>query len=449
MNSLQRLLTSCFSFVLIVLSTGCTEPPLAEADESWREVAAKYACDPDNGAIELADGFCALVFADTVGVARHLAVRDNGDVYVAIRNSQAGQGGILALRDNTGDGRADEQEMFGFDGGTGIEIRGEYLYFGADTAIVRYRLAPGELVPSSEPEMMISGFPVQRSHNVKPFTFDESGNLYVNIGAPSNTCMEESRTKGSPGMDPCPELDRQAGIWRFSADTPGQTQEADGMRYSTGIRNAVGIYWNPFQNTLFATQHGRDQLHAFFPDLYTQEQSAELPAEELLRVTENSNFGWPYCYYDQMKGMRVRSPEYGGDGQSTEGCDTYDTPDAAFPGHWAPNDLLFVGGTQFPVSYREGVLIAFHGSWNRNVGGQQGFNIVHVPYSGNEVSGEWTIFADGFSGTDEEMLSNGVAVHRPTGLAQGPEGTVFIADDKAGRIWRIIYHGDEEQLASN
>ncbi|HLV02129.1 MAG TPA: hypothetical protein VKZ59_12730 [Acidobacteriota bacterium] len=245
--------------------------------------------------LKLPEGFSATVFADQLGVARHIAVRDNGDVYIALRRLSEGHG-IVALRDSDNDGRADQIERFGEFAGSGIGIYEGYLYFSTDSPVMRYRLREGELLPEQTPEMMIEGFPEQSSHPVKPFTFDDRGHIYVDVGAPSNACQEKDRTPGSPGLDPCPQVERHAGIWRFDADRPGQTQQSDGYRYATGIRHAVALDWNFEVGELYVVQHGRDQLHQLWPDLFTEEQSAELPAEEFQLVTEGSNFGWPYCY---------------------------------------------------------------------------------------------------------------------------------------------------------
>ena len=256
--------------------------------------------DPDNGGIQLADGFSAFVVADSLGRARHIAVNTNGDIYVALRSTRNEQGGIVALRDTTGDGRADIIERFGEYGGTGIGIHNGYLYFAPDTAVYRYRLTEGELVPENPPETVVSGFLRQRQHAVKPFAFDGEGNMYVNVGAPSNACQEKMRRPGSPGLDPCPHLGRHAGIWRFSDDKLNQTQVDDGYRYASGIRNSVAIDWNPVSKKLYVVQHGRDQLEGLWPELFNDSLNAELPSEEFLMLDDVSHFGWPYCYNDHL-----------------------------------------------------------------------------------------------------------------------------------------------------
>src|SRR5690606_17672828 len=142
-------------------------------------------------------------------------------LFVALRRGDAG---IVALRDTDGDGRADLEQRFGELTGTGIDIRDGYLYFAPDTAVVRYHLRDDELLPEPDYDVVVSGLHEAGAHAAKPFTFDAAGNLYVNIGAPSNACQEEDRQPGSPAMDPCPLLDVSGGIWRFSAADLGQTQ---------------------------------------------------------------------------------------------------------------------------------------------------------------------------------------------------------------------------------
>jgi len=397
-------------------------------------------CDPDNGGIELPEGFCAVVVADSVGSARHIVVDQSGDVYVAIRQTQAVPGGIVALRDTTGDGRADVMEKFGPVGGTGIDLRDGYLYFAPDTALIRYPLAADAFVPDGSYEMVVSGLPVGGAHAAKPFTFDDQGNIYVNIGAPSNACQEQDRTVGSPAPDPCPLLERFGGIWRFPAHRTGLTYDADGERFATGIRNAVALDWNSNTNNLYALQHGRDMLSVLFSDLYTEEESAELPAEEFFLINEGDDFGWPYCYYDQIQNKKVLAPEYGGDGTEVGRCEQAENPIMAFPGHWAPNDLLFYDGSQFPQRYRNGAFIAFHGSWNRAPLPQQGYKVVFVPFDGETPSGEYEVFADGFKGV-ETLENPSDAAYRPVGLAVGPDGSLYISDSQKGRIWRVMYKG--------
>ena len=111
--------------------------------------------------------------------------------------------------------------------------------------------------------------------------------------------------------------ERAAGIWRFNARLTGQ-KPADGVRYATGLRNAVAIEWNRTANALFVVLHGRDQLNTLWPELFTAEDNAETVAEEMHRIQEGGDYGWPYAYFDVRRGMRMLAPEYGGDGRTPD-----------------------------------------------------------------------------------------------------------------------------------
>lgn len=431
------------SLLAILLFAGCS----GSETESEPQSNTKIECAPDNGGITLPDGFCASLVVDSLGRARHIAVASNGDIYVKTRSEE---GGVAALRDTTGDFKADIIKRFsdmtpmgsGILWETGMAIYNGYLWASNTESVYRWPMPEGDaLVPEGDPEIVVSGFPEQRAHASKSITFDESGHLYVAVGAPSNNCQREPRTPGSMGLDPCPQLERQAGIWRFSADSVGQTQQ-DGIRYATGLRNVVGLDWNTADNTLYAMQHGRDQLHSLWPDLYTEEENAELPAEEMLRLTKGANAGWPYCYYDWQKDKKVLAPEYGGDGQEVGRCSEFLDPVAAFPGHWAPNALLFYTGKHFPERYQGGAFVAFHGSWNRAPLPQQGYKVSFVPFKNGTPAGDYETFADGFAGV-EPIPNRGAAEYRPVGLAMGPDGALYISDSQKGRIWRVVYTGKE------
>ena len=425
----------------IPLLAGAMLGPLAFAGPAFGQTEQlgldeASAVDEDAG-IRVPEGFDAKIFADGVGRARHIAVRDNGDVFVALREPQE-DGGVVALRDENGDGAVDHSVYFGEHAGTGLAIHDGFLYASSDEAIYRYALPEDDLAPDGPAETVVEGFPEQRSHASKAIAIDDSGNLYVNVGAPSNACQEEDRTQGSPGEEPCPLLEEHAGLWRFDADKTGQTF-ADGERFVTGTRNIVALDWNPQAGELYFVMHGRDQLHDLYPDLYTAEQSAELPAEEFHVAREGADYGWPYTYWDHQMGQRMVGPEYGGDGKTAAG-DGYQAPLLAFAGHWAPNDLLFYTADAFPAQAQGGALIAFHGSWNRAPLPQDGYNVVFVPFEGAEPAGDWSVFADGFKGA--EMLEDeDDAEFRPMGLAQGPDGALYIANSVQGRIWRVTYEG--------
>lgn len=384
--------------------------------------------------ITIPQGFTATVFADSLGKARHIAINGNGDVFIKLENLNNGRG-ILRLRDTNNDGVSDDMSGFGNYTGTGIAIKHEYLYASSDDDVYRYKLNADGTPDSASGEKIVVGLINKREHASKSITLDKAGHIYVNIGAPSNSCQEKNREAGSPGMNPCPILDSAGGIWQFKSDKAGQ-QYGDGVRFATGIRNIVGLDWNNEANNLYAVQHGRDDLDRLYPDLYTTEQRVELPAEEFFKIKQGGDYGWPYCYFDPAQKLKVQAPEYGGDGKKTTGCEGKEKPIYTFPAHWAPNALLFYTGDQFPEKYKNGAFIAFHGSWNRAPKEQAGYKVVFIPFKDGMPSGDYEVFADGFAGAN---ITPGGATYRPTGLAQSPDGSLYITDDQKGRVWKISY----------
>ncbi|WP_353219342.1 PQQ-dependent sugar dehydrogenase [Salinisphaera sp. S4-8] len=396
---------------------------------------ASAAAGCDTAGLDLPDGFCATRFAEDAGKPRHLAVADNGTVYVNLANNVDGHG-LMALRDTDDDGVADERETFGEGGGTGLAIHDGWLYAATVTDIYRYKL-DDNLVPQGEPEHIVTGLPQQSSHAARGLAISDDGQLFVNNGAPSNACQENDRQPGSKGQDPCPLLDNHGGIWKFSATETGQTFEPK-TEYATGLRNMFALDW--YDGQLYGVQHGRDQLHSNWPQTFTQQQSAHLPAEELFAIDEGDHFGWPFCYYDPKQDKKVLGPEYGGDGDKLGQCADYEQPLAAYPAHWAPMDILFYDGDELGTHYNGGAFIAFHGSWNRAPSPQAGYRVIYQPFENDQATADYEDFAGapGFTGSGETVASPGSADHRPAGLAQGPDGALYISDDAGGTIFRVV-----------
>jgi len=393
------------------------------------------AAGADNAGLMLPVGFSAVKVADNLGEARHIAVTKEGDIYVKLGRKKDGKG-ILFLQKNN-DGKLDQKLSFGDYSGTAMRIKNGYLYASSNTNVYRYKLNDkDEVADASNPEKIVSGLLDRGEHNSKSVTFDNNGNMYVNIGAYSNSCQEKDRVPGSMGIKGCPILDSAGGIWQFKADKADQTY-GDGVHYATGLRNVVGLDWNNQDNALFVMQHGRDQLHDLFPQYYDAKTSSILPAECMYEIHKGDNAGWPYIYYDQVQKKQILMPEYGGNGKKAADKKYLD-PVMAFPGHLAPNDLLFYTGNQFPEKYKNGAFIAFHGSWNRSPEKQAGYFVVFVPFKDGKPAGKWEVFADGFAGT-KDIKSPRNAEHRPCGLAQGPDGSLYVSDDSKGTIYKIMY----------
>jgi glucose/arabinose dehydrogenase len=407
-------------------------------------------CDPNNGGITLPDDFCAVVVADlmsggSAARARPIAITSTGEIFVAINSPQNNQPefGIIGLRDSDGDGDADEQTAFSPNlGGSGIAWRSGILYFGANDRVLRFQVPFGSLTPAGNAEVVVSGLPATDDHISKTIVVSDASTMYVNIGSASNSCQQANRQAGSPGVFPCPELPTRAGVWVFNPSGTNQTQ-SNGTRFATGLRNMVALAVNPANNGLYGVQHGRDMLFENWSANFTVEEDAVLPSEELVRITSGSDNGWPYCYFDDVfEGEKVLAPEYGGNGQLVSNaninCAGFNQPLANFGAHWAPNGMHFYSGTQFPEKYRGGAFIAFHGGFDRAPLPNEGYNVMFVPFGTNGLpSGEPELFADGFAGSTGALAAT--AVHRPVGVTEGPDGSLYVSDDRGGRIWRIIY----------
>lgn len=428
-------------YIFIFLFSACDKPEEIRLDLE------------ENGGLFLPDGFEAVAVVNRLdGQARHIAVNENGDIYVKLRRPDK-KGGNAVLRDTDGDGRADVIKKFGKykvhgSYGTGMRIHNGYLYYSSQAEVYRQKLTPGKMVPESEMETIVidDHERTSREHIGKPMAFDDQGYLYVPVGGPSNACQDPKRTPGAPGQDPCPQLETYAGIWRFYADRPNQLQ-SEAYRYATGIRSLVGLEWNPMDSSLYTVMHGRDDLLRLFADRFTPWQSALLPAEEFIRIKDGDDYGWPYCYYDQIQEKKVLAPEYGGDGTIVGRCSTFTKPMMGFPGHWAPNDLLFYRGDQFPERYKNGAFVAFHGSTNRAPYPQSGYFVAFVPFQNGSPTGDFEIFADGFARIDT-IINVRDAVFRPMGLAEGPDGSLYIGDTEHGAIWRVKYRGDRSSFST-
>ncbi|MEP7313443.1 MAG: PQQ-dependent sugar dehydrogenase [Pseudomonadota bacterium] len=448
-NTAMRVQIGLGALAALTVLAGCGKGDSRVAAQNQAKAPPAPTCAANDSGLSLAPGFCATVFADNVGHARHMTVSPQGVVYVNTwsgqyyGNDKPPEGGFLvALQDTDGDGKADKTDRFGAGvpekatGGTGIALYGGALYAEQNDGILKFALTEGTAVPTGKAEKVLSGFPMSGDHFMHPFVIDKEGNLYVNSGSASNACELKARQPGSKGQEPCNELNTRAGIWKYDANKTGQ-KFSPAERYATGIRNSGGQSFDA-AGKLFAVQHGRDQLPENYPAFYTPTVGRELPAEVMVNVESGGDYGWPYCYMDGQQRRMMRAPEYGGDGKASGDCVNKRTPVAVFPAHWAPNDVLVYTGTAFPKEYQGGAFVAFHGSWNRAPGPQGGYNVVFQPMIDGAASDPYVVFADGFAGAEK---APGRAEHRPSGLAMGPDGALYISDDVKGRIWRVTHLG--------
>src|SRR6266404_846722 len=248
--------------VFVVSSTVSAQTPVKPNAQS-----PIHACPHDDSGLKLPAGFCATIFADGVGHARHLVVAPNGVVYV---NTWSGRyygndtphagGFLVALQDTAGSGKANVNQRFGETvqsggaGGTGIGLYNGALFAEINDKIVRYTLTAGYIVPQGSAATIVSGLPLGGDHPMHPFAIDSDGSMYVDVASATNACQSKNRTPKSAGIDPCPELETRGGIWRYDANKPDQTFSSTD-RYATGIRNGEGFAIDTGHH-VFVTQHG-------------------------------------------------------------------------------------------------------------------------------------------------------------------------------------------------
>jgi glucose/arabinose dehydrogenase len=277
--------------------------------------------------LTLPSGFHASLVVDGVAGARHLAFRRNGDLFVSTRGENAS--GVIAIHLGE-DHKADRIERFTkLGGGTGIRFSGDALYASSPTAIYRFVFHRGEFVPVEAPETIVQGMP-DKGFSARPISFDDRGTLYVGVGGSANICAEPNAPKGSKpvGLNPCPDLEGRAGIWRFDSRRANQSFPSDGKHIATGLRDVGAIDWRT-SDGLYAVMHNRNGTHATWPELISASDELAV-AEEMHRIVPGSNLGWPYTYFDGVRNLRLMAPEYGGDGKLTAPDGKYSVPVLAF-----------------------------------------------------------------------------------------------------------------------
>lgn len=397
--------------------------------------ASTRSCD---GTFVLPAGFCAELFAENVGPARHVVVTATGDVYVARWREGSRTGGVLALRDTNADGRADIREEFGPEGGSGLALSGNVLFLGAWGKVYRWRLGGG-LKPEDPPDVVVDGIP-ELEHGARSIAVGPDGALYVNIGAPSNACERDYSRRDFRGDDPCQELSYSGGIWRFAAVlSPMKEPHRPTItsRFATGLRHTVALGLDTADGTLYGVPHGIDHLHSWWPASgYSARDAAAKPGETVFRIENGRDYGFPYCLYDPALNRMVTSPAYSRESLEPSRCGSLPRPLAVFAAHSAPLALVVYRGTMFPPRFRAGLFVALHGSLFRAPLDPTGYSVMFVPRHGDGTFGAPEPFADALSARRFPLRGSRP---RPSGLAVGPDGSLYVTDDNGGRIWRIVF----------
>jgi glucose/arabinose dehydrogenase len=340
--------------------------------------------------VEVPPGFRAEVYASGLQGPRFIHFGPDGALYVAERGADR----VVALADRNGDGVADQRRVFSgsLNRPHSLVYHGDAWYVGIPRGIVQLRDRDGDGVAEERHEL-IDNYPSE-GHSTRTVNFLPDGRMVVSIGSSCNVCEE---------VDP-----RRAAVVIY--DGPQATGE---RVFARGLRNAVGLAIHPVSGEIWATNNGRDLL------------GDDLPPEALYILRDGEDYGWPRCHNGT-----IEDPDFGGPGS----CREVAMPLVNMQAHSAPLGLAFYTGTNFPAEYHGDLFIAFHGSWNRSV--PTGYKVVRLPLQGSQPRGSLEDFATGW--LDE---ASGRVSGRPVGLAVGPDGALYVSDDKAGMIYRISYHG--------
>jgi len=346
--------------------------------------------------VHVPDGFSVSVFAEGLNGPRLIAFGPDGVLYVADR----GAGRIVALPDMNGDGLADQVQVFaeGVQAPHSLVFREGSWYIGVPTGVVRLTDIDGD-GKADESVTLIDDYPTG-GHSTRTVIFLPDGRMAVSVGSSCNVCEE-----GDP---------RRAGIVVY--DDPVRSSERQFAEseqiFATGLRNAVGLALHPETGELWATNNGRDLM------------GDDLPPETVYLVREGGDYGWPHCQSGD-----IEDPDFGFPGS----CDGVEQPVSKWQAHTAPLGLAFYTGTNFPQAYHGDLFIALHGSWNHSTG--VGYSVIRLPLDGSTPTGPVEDFAWGW-------FAGGEVSGRPVGLAVGPDGALYVSDDKGGIIYRIWWAGN-------
>lgn len=334
--------------------------------------------------IKLQDGFEIEEYAQGLGDARFMAVSPDGILFVASMD----KGNVLALPDKNSDGKADEVKTYvsGLKRPNSITFHEGYLYVGETDKISRFKYEGYDTKPG-EKEVIVSGLP-NKGHFTKTIEFGPDGKMYVSMGSSCNVCVEKDK--------------RRATILVYSPEGK------DGKVYASGLRNSVGLALHPGTGELWATDNGRDWL------------GDNLPPEEINLIKEGKDYGWPYCYGDNIPDPDFDEPEK---------CKDTVKPVVKMQAHSAPLGLTFYDGDMFPDEYKDDLFVAFHGSWNRTV--PTGYKVVRIKMKDGKPEGIED-FAYGW-------LKGEKRLGRPVDVIVGPSGELFVSDDMRGVIYRIRF----------
>lgn len=404
----QALLISTFAAALLAGTAFAADRPGQKFQVSPTGLAKPYATPgvgnspdevsrPANAQPEVPKGFAISVFADRLDNARWLEVAPNGDVFL----SEPSSGKVTLLRDSKQTGRADQRFTFvnGLTRPHGLALRDGYLYVGDTQAVWRVPYKDGQTTANARPQRVTKAKDLAPSngHWSRNIAFGPDGSLYLALGSRDNI------SDYKPG----------AQVFKIGAD--GGMSE-----FASGIRNPVGIAFQPGTNNLYVVTNERDGL------------GDALPPDYMTSVKPGGFYGYPYAYIGKNP-----DPVWGKRDPAKVAASI--TPDVLFQAHSAPTGLVFYTGSNFPAEYRGNAFVALHGSWN--AGNPTGYKVVRVRFQNGKPVNAYENFATGFWNGVAKTNEPAKVWGRPVGLAVAKDGSLLIADDVANVVWRVAYNG--------
>lgn len=338
--------------------------------------------------LQLPEGFSISIYADNVPNARTMALGKTGVVFIGTRKA----GNVYAVSDLDKDGFAEKTQLIASNlfMPNGVAYKDGDLYVAETNRIIRFNKIEQQLDNPPKPVVIYDKLPSDKHHGWKYLRFGADNRLYTAVGAPCNICL--------------PEKPIYSSLVRLNTDGSGFEIIA------RGIRNSVGFDWQPKTHVLYFTENGGDNL------------GDDLPPDELNKwTTKGQHFGYPYCHAGDILDLKLAENKQ---------CKQFNAPEWKFKAHMAPLGMRFYTGKQFPQQYLNQLFVAQHGSWNRTE--PHGYRIALVSFKNGKAVSEHS-FISGWLTDKDKVLG------RPTDILQMPDGSLLIADDTLGVIYRVVY----------